>query len=309
MNDTQSASGHESANKLYNVKGRKEAIGRGMEECYKLDKQIKEIIDKQVKPLRAAKTDIKARLKDDYQLTVKAFNVRYSAFAFERFARDNGDQVTLDLLTELYEIQPIGGALAFMSVKAPEPKANGAGKPPARPDEPDDDEPKAPSGLFIAAGKKPSAKAVASAEDYGASIFAAALPEPPAQAPQPPDRMVNQELRKAFVRGWHRGKAQHDKQDTAAEPVDEFDEIGEVRDRGRQAFEQTLPDVPDEPTYPPEFAGDAAKSAAFLSGWAQARAEHLGEDVAAVDPAGTDESDPASDADVEEVDEDDEELD
>ena len=111
-----------------NMANRSASIGKDLEKLYQLDCQIEAALAKHVTHLREEKGKIKAGLRADFELTTNVINARYGSFKLERKARDNGDEATLAAMREMYEIQPIGGQLDFITAtEAADAKGNGKG--------------------------------------------------------------------------------------------------------------------------------------------------------------------------------------
>ncbi len=102
-------------NPKHNTANRNKIMTNALSETYNLDAEIKVAQDKYVKPLRDAKRDIKARLREDLNMTATVFNSRYVPYKVEALAIDAGDEATLDNLRELFEIAPVGTQMDFLS--------------------------------------------------------------------------------------------------------------------------------------------------------------------------------------------------
>jgi len=97
----------------HNMGNRKDTVIDAFQRMYALRRQIKEIIDSDVKPLREEVSDIKAMLLDRFNMPAKLVNLRYTAYEAERRAVEAGDEVTQDAIRELFEILPVTGQGSF----------------------------------------------------------------------------------------------------------------------------------------------------------------------------------------------------
>ncbi len=97
----------EDATRQHNVQARTEAIQKGLEEIYQLKKKIKAAIKKHVKDHRNAITDIKTKLREDYQMPAKLLNARLVSYELERFAVESGNEATQDAIKKMYEAAPV----------------------------------------------------------------------------------------------------------------------------------------------------------------------------------------------------------
>lgn len=118
--------GNPSANNEHNVEHRREAVTNSLEQLYQLDKKIKALTERHLTELRKQKSDIKSKLKNDYQMTAPMVNARYYPYRIERQAEDAEDQVTLDGIREAFNYLPVGG-----SVDLAEAAGGGSGEKPA----------------------------------------------------------------------------------------------------------------------------------------------------------------------------------
>ncbi len=91
-----------------NVINRKKMLEDALSETYNLDQLIAKAMEKYIKPYRANKRDIKAKLREDLNVTPVVFNARYAAYVVEGRARAANDEATLDTLRELFEHSPVG---------------------------------------------------------------------------------------------------------------------------------------------------------------------------------------------------------
>ncbi len=92
----------------HNVANIERKVTDALAETYKLDGQIKAALEKHIAPDRAAKSDIKKKLNEDFNITRKVFAARYAAYRLEADARAAADTATLDTLALLFSITPIG---------------------------------------------------------------------------------------------------------------------------------------------------------------------------------------------------------
>lgn len=92
----------------HNVANRNKQIENALSETYKLDCQIKALVEKHIQPLRDAKSDIKKHLREDLSMPAKVFNIRYKAYQLEADAIANEDDITMQAIQELFEISPPG---------------------------------------------------------------------------------------------------------------------------------------------------------------------------------------------------------
>ena len=97
--------------RLHNARARSDVFKDSLEELYQLDARIGVAIEKHIKQLRAAKTDIMTKLREDYNLTAPMVRARYGSYKLERAAQDSSDQTTLDTLRELFTALPVGGSV------------------------------------------------------------------------------------------------------------------------------------------------------------------------------------------------------
>lgn len=119
----------EAATERHNSGVRDERFQDAMKRTFELDKQIEALMEQHIKPLREDKREIKAKLREDFNVTATAFNARYAPYKFEAKARDNGDETSIDLLRELFDATPVGGQMDMEDVlNASAAKKNGATK-------------------------------------------------------------------------------------------------------------------------------------------------------------------------------------
>lgn len=95
----------------HNVKNRETLIRNSMEQLYQEDLAIEAALDTHIRPHREEKGEIKARLRNDLELTTAVINARYSVYKLQRKAEQNDDANTQDLIRELFDIVPLGGTV------------------------------------------------------------------------------------------------------------------------------------------------------------------------------------------------------
>ena len=121
----------DSGNAAHSVSNRKDAIEEAFQECYRLDTEIEAIVEREVKPLRQEKGEVKSKLAADFELSKKAFNLHYAHWKAGQQARQRGDDAMLSTLQELHDILPIGGQLdlvdAIGKADSAQKSGNGAG--------------------------------------------------------------------------------------------------------------------------------------------------------------------------------------
>lgn len=96
----------------HNAKAREEAIKTALHGMARLDSEIDRLIEKHISDLREEKRDIKAKLRDDFEISTKVFNARYNLFKIEA----RGDEKVIDDLRELFEAAPFGAQSNFLEV-------------------------------------------------------------------------------------------------------------------------------------------------------------------------------------------------
>lgn len=114
--DEHDDSGTPHVTREHNVAARRDAITKACEELYQLDVLIARATETHVKLHREAKTDIKSRLKEDYNITANVLAARYAPYKLERMAQDGSDDKTLDVIRELFDALPIGGMLDLVNL-------------------------------------------------------------------------------------------------------------------------------------------------------------------------------------------------
>lgn len=87
---------------------RDEMLEKALGETFKLDQQIKVQRDRHVKPLTKKKSEIKANLRKELNMTADVFNARYASYKLEGDALAAGDDATLENLRHLFTISPVG---------------------------------------------------------------------------------------------------------------------------------------------------------------------------------------------------------
>lgn len=117
----QSTAGH-------NSQTRKEALCSALEQLYQLDIEITAILRSKVKALREEKSEIKSRLREDFQMPSALVSARYTSYKLERIAEDAHDETTLDAIREMYLALPVGGMVDLVSAveRTPPAPTNGA---------------------------------------------------------------------------------------------------------------------------------------------------------------------------------------
>ena len=118
----------EDATREHSVEQRRDAIIRGMQRAYALDCDIDRIIEQEVKPFREDKAAIKADLHEKFGITAQQFNARYGLYKVERRAEEAGDNVTLDVMREMFECLPAGQTLDLVEAAERAAKRRGNGK-------------------------------------------------------------------------------------------------------------------------------------------------------------------------------------
>ena len=98
----------------HNIGNRKKMMQDALAENFALDGKITAALEKHVKPYRDAKRDIKAKLREDLNITPAVFNARYAAYRLEGRAIAADDEATLDTLRELFEHSPVGTQMDMM---------------------------------------------------------------------------------------------------------------------------------------------------------------------------------------------------
>jgi ribosome modulation factor len=93
----------------HNAGDREAAIKAALEDMYRIDGEIQDIIEEEVKSLREEKSTIKTSLRERFSLTSKMIQARYYSYKIEREAEAANDTVTLAAIRELYRVLPIGG--------------------------------------------------------------------------------------------------------------------------------------------------------------------------------------------------------
>ena len=115
----------------HNAKARADVIVESFKRLYELDREIKVLTEDHLKELKDEKSDIKARLREDFGMTARLVQARYGLYRVEREAEDASDNVTLDAIHELFEVLPVGGMVDLVSAidraKSPEEKARAEG--------------------------------------------------------------------------------------------------------------------------------------------------------------------------------------
>jgi hypothetical protein len=97
-----------------NVSNRQRCIVDSFKEMYGLDREIDAMTERHLKGLRERKSELKARLRDDFGMPAKLVNCRYAAYRLERAASEGGDNITLDVIKEMFEILPVGQSVNFL---------------------------------------------------------------------------------------------------------------------------------------------------------------------------------------------------
>lgn len=117
----QSTAGH-------NSQTRKEALCSALEQLYRLDIEIAAFLRNHVKALREEKSEIKSRLREDFQMPAALVAARYASYRLERTAEDAQDETTLDAIREMYLALPVGGMVDLVSAveRTPPAPSNGA---------------------------------------------------------------------------------------------------------------------------------------------------------------------------------------
>lgn len=105
---------NETVTAQHNIGNRKKMMEDALSETFTLDDQIAKAMEKHVKPYREAKRDIKAKLREDLNITATVFNARYAAYVVEGRAIAANDEATLDTLRELFEHAPVGTQVDMM---------------------------------------------------------------------------------------------------------------------------------------------------------------------------------------------------
>lgn len=95
----------------HNSKARADVIRESLDRLYQLDSEIDDIIAAEIKELRDEKSEIKTRLRDDFNMPAKLVMARYAAYRMERKAIASADDKTLDAIRELYSIAPVGSQM------------------------------------------------------------------------------------------------------------------------------------------------------------------------------------------------------
>ncbi|HEX6959313.1 MAG TPA: Rmf/CrpP family protein [Ferrovibrio sp.] len=99
----------ESANRAHNAKARGEVIKQSFERMYQIDREIHELIESSgIRDLRAEKSDIKKRLREDFNMPNAIVMARYTGYRMERAAEEASDEITMDAIRELYATVPVG---------------------------------------------------------------------------------------------------------------------------------------------------------------------------------------------------------
>ncbi len=98
----------------HNVKNRHQIMADALSETYELDAIIKAANDKHIKPVRAAKGDIKKRLNMDLNITAAVFQAAYAAYKVEAKAIEDEDDATLENLREYFKACPVGTQVDFI---------------------------------------------------------------------------------------------------------------------------------------------------------------------------------------------------
>lgn len=111
--DTDKSEGHGTAG--HNVQARTEAMQKAFRELYTCDEEIEKAVEKYVKVYRGTKTDIKARMKDEYGIPPKLLAARYNAYKIEQDALKADDDASIDIIRELYDALPIGAIVDLVA--------------------------------------------------------------------------------------------------------------------------------------------------------------------------------------------------
>ena len=116
--------------KAHNVQHRKEQIREALAKTWVADKAIKAASDKHLAPYREDKSKIKERLRDDLNINSKSFNAIYAPYKLQQQAIEAKDEITLDMLHEMFEAAPIGGEINMVdAIESAEMPGNGAQEP------------------------------------------------------------------------------------------------------------------------------------------------------------------------------------
>jgi cysteinyl-tRNA synthetase len=119
LNSENATSGHNSKSKLT-------VIRESMERLYRLDAEIDELIEEHIKELREQKTEIKTKLREEFNMPAKLIQARYASYRLERAAEESHDNQTLEAIREMFRALPIGGQGDFMNALSEDDVETGA---------------------------------------------------------------------------------------------------------------------------------------------------------------------------------------
>ncbi len=132
----------------HNSKARADVIRESLDRLYELDSEIDAIIEAEVKDLRTEKSEIKTRLREEFNMPAKLVTARYAAYRMERKAIASADDKTLDALRELFSVSPPGSQVNMLDALA-----EAGGHTPAQTAEAASDTPEGAYAAGFAAGK------------------------------------------------------------------------------------------------------------------------------------------------------------
>lgn len=91
------------------MKHRGEQIAKSLERMYQIKAKIAKLTEEHLADLRADFSNIKKKLREDYNMPSKLVNARFVTYSLERQAQDGHDDITLDAIREMFEYVPVGG--------------------------------------------------------------------------------------------------------------------------------------------------------------------------------------------------------
>lgn len=97
-------------------KARAAALKAAHEETYALEKQEEALMAKHIQPLRDQRSEIKAALKKDYEITANQFNAWHGVYYYDREAESGNDWVTMQIIREQAAACPVGGSLDLVDL-------------------------------------------------------------------------------------------------------------------------------------------------------------------------------------------------
>ncbi len=98
------------------AEARKAALIAAHNETYDLEKQEEALMAKHITPLREARSEIKANLKKQFEVSAGQFNAWHGVYYYDREAESGQDYISMQVIREQAAACPVGGSMDLVDL-------------------------------------------------------------------------------------------------------------------------------------------------------------------------------------------------